>query len=209
MHINFILLSVKNLIRLFSLLFFISFLFIKTPELILAQTDICTRVTCTGGCTAEGQCLSTGFRCEILGYGPTDRVLGPGSTTCGGGEGSAILGGVHVPVGVSKYSIGLPIINGTRIGIVNFASVLLRVFTIVCGIFFIFNMVVAGYYFVTSSGDSATFGKFKDSLYYSLIGLFLLAAALMIAGLIGTIFFGSASYIIQPALFQAGTTVTP
>ena len=108
-------------------------------------------------------------------------------------------------VGITKYSQNISAESGVRIGIINFASRLLRIFTIVCGVWFMFNMIFAGYLFLASSGDAAVFGKFKESLFYSLVGLFIVAVAYLIAGVIGIIMFGDAGFIIRPTLFQAGS----
>jgi hypothetical protein len=130
-------------------------------------------------------------------------MLSHGATTCGGGKGQAILGGIYVPLSVNDFSQGVDPANGTRIGIVNFLSLLLRIFTIISGLWFMFNIIVGGYLFITSSTDSGTMAKFKESLYFSLIGLFLIATAYLIAALVGSIFFGNAGFIIRPALFSA------
>jgi hypothetical protein len=113
------------------------------------------------------------------------------------------MGGVYVPPGVNNFGIGVDPTNGTRIGIVNFLSLLLRIFTIISGLWFMFNIIVGGYLFITSSTDSGTMAKFKESLYFSLIGLFVIATAYLIAALVGSIFFGDAGFIIRPGLYSA------
>lgn len=172
---------------------------------------------CDDGCTTVGQCVG-GYKCTVkrqqLVKPPPDtprtiRVLrADSSQPCSAGKGQAVLGGIEIPVGVWIHTpIGLQ--TSESIGIVGFASVLLRIFTIICGLWFMFNVIFAGFLFISSSTDTATFGKVKDSLYFSLIGLFLLAIAYMVAGVIGTIFFGDAGFILNPTLTQAGTAVTP
>lgn len=180
---------------------FIAAVFLVLPKAVFAACP--AGYSCQGGCEAVGACA--GGKICIATYVPVSDiyVLSPGDVTCGGGTGKAILGGVTIPSGVIRYA---PIVGTSEsIGIVNFASRLLRIFTIVCGLWFMFNMIIAGYLFLASSGDSAVFGKFKESLFYSLIGLFIVAIAYLIAGLIGTIFFGNAGFIIRPTLFQAGS----
>lgn len=176
-----------------------------------AYAQECAADECSGGCTAAGQC-SGGRICEestenrivppnYSSLVPV-RVIKPTGGACGGGVGQTTLGGVNVPWAVSRYN---PRGENTSesIGIINFASRLLRVLTIICGVWFMLNMIYAGYMFITSSGDAAVFGKFKDSLFYSIIGLFVIAAAYMIAGLVGAVFFGDAGFIIRPTLFPA------
>ncbi len=162
---------------------------------------------CRGGCTQAGQCATSGKVCgrsfdTTINPPIPVEVFQPTSTPCGGGTGQAVMGGVYVPWGVSRFN---PDDASSGIGIINFASLLLRIFTIICGLWFMFNMIYAGYLFITSSGDTAVFNKFKESLFYSLLGLLIIATAYLIAGLIGAVFFGDPGFIIRPTLFQAGT----
>lgn len=167
-------------------------------------------IICEGGCTPWVEC-SGGRTCESKGRTVRDPLTHelttvpafvPTGPACGGGVGQAVLGGVKIPWGVKQYA---PTGQNTSesIGIVNFASKLLRLFTIVSGIYFMVNMFYAGYLFLSSSGDAAVFGKFKESLYYSLVGLFIIATGYLIAGVVGAIFFGDPGFIIRPTLFQA------
>lgn len=181
-----------------------------SPVSIQAAETCPANVQCSGGCTAAGQC-SNGRTCVEKTTNiplPPDYVVRPVTSIsasgepCGGGEGRAVLGGIQVPWGVQRYN---PSGQSTSesIGIVVFASRVLRIFTIIAGIWFMFNMLIAGYMFITSSGDTGIFGKFKETLYFSLIGLVIISAAYLIAALVGAVFFGDAGFIIRPTLFQA------
>ena len=179
--------------------------FVATSAFLLSSTQIQAAACpsgyqCTGGCTAAGQC-SGGKVCGEITVANGVTYISPTQQVCGGGEGAATLGGINMP-GIFQYKPSGQ--NTTEsIGIVNFASRLLRIFTIVCGIWFMFNMIYAGYLFITSSGEAAVFNKFKESLLYSMIGLIIIATAYLIAGLIGVVFFGDPGFIIRPTLYQA------
>ncbi len=194
-------LYLKMLSVLFVAFIAVSALFLSSSKI---QAATCpTGYDCTGGCTEVNQC-SGGKICKELGELSTGAIrLGQSSVSCGGGEGKAVFGGIGMP-GIWRYT---PSGENTSesIGIVNFASRLLRIFTIICGLWFMFNMIYAGYLFITSSGEAAVFNKFKESLFYSLLGLLIIATAYLIAGLIGAVFFGDPGFIIRPTLFQAGT----
>ncbi len=188
---------------------FLLIVFIAVSAFFLASSKIQAATCpsgyqCSGGCTAAGQC-SGGRVCQEYSVGASS-IISRSSVTCGGGEGSSVFGGISMP-GIYKYNPGSQN-TSESIGIVLFASRLLRIFTIVCGIWFMFNMIYAGYLFITSSGEAAVFNKFKESLLYSMIGLIIIATAYLIAGLIGAVFFGDAGFIIRPTLFQA-TAPTP
>lgn len=108
-----------------------------------------------------------------------------------------------MPAGVYKYNVSQNGGSNADIGIVNFASLLLRIFTIIAGMFFMFNLIWAGYLFLSAGSDAGQFNKFKEMLYYSLIGLIVIAAAYMVAGVAGLFLFGDAGFIIRPTLYQA------
>lgn len=191
----------KNILNCLFLFVVLATSLLFVPKQVSAQ-ECPANYQCRGGCTAPGQCVG-GYRCAAHRDGDV-WDLAPSGTTCGGGVGAAMLGGINRPAGVRSYGIS-ETGDYAPIGIVNFISKLLQILTIICGVWFMINIIYAGVLFITSSGDAAVFGKFKDSLYYSIIGLVVLAAAYLIAGLIGTIFFGDAGFIIRPTLFQAGS----
>jgi hypothetical protein len=163
-----------------------------------AQAQSCGYTACNDGCTSPGQCSSIGKTCVVSG-----SELRAGTEPCGGGEGAAVFGSITMPPGIYKYSVNNGGGGNDQIGLINFLSLMLRIFTIVAGLFFMFNLIYAGYLFLSAGSDAGQFNKFKEMLYYSLIGLLVIAMAYMIAGVAGLFLFGDAGYIIQPALYQA------
>jgi len=107
---------------------------------------------------------------------------------------AGVFGEVNDPAGVSQYNVQA----GGNIGIIIFASNIIRVFTIVTGIIVMFNFVRAGFDFIIHSDDTGTQAKVKDRITMSVIGLVIIAAAYTAAALIGLIFFGNAGYILNP-----------
>ena len=154
--------------------------------------------TCLGGCEAVGDCATSGKTCVLEVAGLEHFTIRDNGPACGGGKGQAALGGISLPTTSTK--VWFP--TG-HIRIIDFLSLLLRIFTIISGLWFMFNIIVGGYLFITSSTDSGTMAKFKESLYFSLIGLFVIATAYLIAALVGSIFFGDAGFIIRPTLYSA------
>ena len=192
--------SQKYLLILFVVIASLLYQYSYFSQEVFAQA--CPVDTCLNGCTFRGECTRN-YVCIEAPDGRGGLMLLHGATECGGGKGQAIMGGIYVPIEVNQFSDGVDPAEGTRIGLVNFISLLLRIFTIVCGLWFMFNIIVGGFMFITSSGDSGTIGKFKDSFYFSLIGLALVAMAYLIAALVGSIFFGNAGFIIRPVLYSA------
>jgi hypothetical protein len=105
------------------------------------------------------------------------------------------LGTIEKPPGVEKF-------EGTEgeIGVLNFFSVLLQVATILAGLFVLLNIVLAGYTYITSQGDSSSHEKVRLAITNSIIGLIIISVAYTIVAALGLILFGSADYFFNPQL---------
>lgn len=106
------------------------------------------------------------------------------------------IGTIETPPGVDKYQSA----SGADIGIIYFASNLLKIFTVVMGIWVLFNIVLAGYIYLTGSGDAKAHQQVQTQVTNSIIGLILIVLSFTFAGLIGYIFFGDAAFILNPRL---------
>ena len=62
------------------------------------------------------------------------------------------------------------------------------------------NFILAGWQYIISSGDSKGVTQASSMMTNSLVGLGLIVGAYTIAAIIGLIFFGDATYIINPTL---------
>ena len=109
---------------------------------------------------------------------------------------SNIFGRVSPPAGVAGYNAG----SGGQIGLLFFISNLIRVATVVAGIWVLINFILAGYEYITSQGDTGAHNKVKDRVTMSIIGLVIIVSAYVIAALIGLIIFGDASYFLNPTI---------
>lgn len=108
-----------------------------------------------------------------------------------------IIGKVSPPPGVAAYNDQA---GAGSIGILIFVSNLIRLGTVIAGIWVLFNFITAGYIYITSSGDSSAHKKVSDQLTNSVMGLVLIVVAYTIAGLLGLIIFGDPSYILNPSI---------
>jgi hypothetical protein len=113
---------------------------------------------------------------------------------------TSIFGNVAPPAGVQAYDAAA----GGNIGLLLFVSNMIKLVTVGAGLFVVFNVVYAGIMYVSSMGDSSVHAKVRDQLTYSVIGLVLIAASYAIAILIGFIFFGDPSFIINPQVCGPG-----
>jgi hypothetical protein len=67
-------------------------------------------------------------------------------------------------------------------------SVIVGLLTVIAGIWFIFQIIIAGYQWLSSGGDKASVAAARDKLTYSVIGLVIVVMAFAIVSIIGTIF---------------------
>lgn len=86
------------------------------------------------------------------------------------------------------------------IGLMLFISTIIKFATIIGGVWVLFNFILAGFTYVTSSGDAGAHSKVNDRITMSVIGLILLVATYTIIAIIGFVFFGDAGFILNPQI---------
>jgi hypothetical protein len=109
---------------------------------------------------------------------------------------TTVLGKVSPPPGVTNFNDQA----GTDgIGIIIFASNMIKFASVIAGLWVMFNFITAGYDYITA-GDTKAHEKVKNKLTMSVLGLVIIVAAYTIAGLLGFILFNDPSYIINPKI---------
>ncbi|MDQ5950947.1 MAG: hypothetical protein QG639_224 [Patescibacteria group bacterium] len=110
------------------------------------------------------------------------------------------IGTIDTPPGVAEYQAAAEAETGADIGIIYFISNLIKIFAVVAGIWTLFNVILAGYIYITGSGDAGAHQKVQTQVTNSIIGLVLIVLSFTFGGLIGLIFFGDATFILSPRL---------
>lgn len=124
-------------------------------------------------------------------------VGGSGGTTTGtAGSGEDVFGTIDAPVGVAKYNAAA---GENGIGLITFISTIIRIATIVAGVWVMFNFILAGWTYITSNGDSKANSDVVNKITYSVIGLVIIVASYTLAALVGLVLFGDAGYILNPS----------
>jgi len=90
-------------------------------------------------------------------------------------------------------------------GFTDFLSNVISLIILIAGIFTLVNFVLAGYGYLSSNNDPQKISAAGNKILESLIGLIIVAAAFIIAGIIGFVVFGDQSALINLNLFK----VTP
>ena len=121
-----------------------------------------------------------------------------------GGSGGAVkadnvFGQIEAPAGVAELNKQAGKAN-SNIGLLIFVSNVIKVASVVAGVWVLFNFITAGFTYITATGDSGAYAKVGEKLALSVTGLLLIVAAYTIAGIIGLLIFGDATYIINPQI---------
>lgn len=93
------------------------------------------------------------------------------------------------------------------IEIANVISRIVGFITIIAGLFFFFQLLYAGFAWLTSGGDSERLAHARDRITNSLLGLTLVVGALVIMGLVQT-FFGI-DFLLRDPRKLAGELIGP
>lgn len=107
-----------------------------------------------------------------------------------------IFGTIQKPQGVAQFDAS----SGGEIGVLLFLSNLLRVGTVIAGIWVMFNIIFAGWMYITNNGDSGVHEKVRTSITNSVIGLIVIVLAYTISAGIGLLLFGDAGYFLNPTI---------
>ncbi|MBT4124102.1 MAG: hypothetical protein HN981_02705 [Candidatus Pacebacteria bacterium] len=115
-------------------------------------------------------------------------------------SGSSVFGTINPPAGVDKYNAA----SSGGIGLILFASNGIKIATTVAGVWVMLNFILAGWKYVVSSGDSKAHSEATTMMTNSVIGLAIIVGSYTIAAIFGLIFFGDATYILNPQLEGVG-----
>lgn len=113
-----------------------------------------------------------------------------------------IFGRLSPPPGVAEYNRAAG--GADAIGILVFFSAIIRVATIAAGVWILFNLILAGYDYVTSSGDTGAHKRVVDRVTMSVIGLVIIVLAYTITAVISALLFGDAGFILNPRICGPG-----
>lgn len=102
---------------------------------------------------------------------------------------------------VGTITAPLPAAYAGPPGIIAFLLNILRVVFVVAGIYAFFNIILAGFTYMSAGGDSKKLESAWAKIWQSLVGLILVVASFAFAALIGQLFFGEPTFILQPYLY--------
>lgn len=86
-------------------------------------------------------------------------------------------------------------------GLIKLFNNILRVAIYASLIFATINFIIAGIQYIGSSGNPDITKQASSKIWMSLLGLVIATSSLVIAGIIGLVFFGDPSAIINPVIY--------
>lgn len=101
------------------------------------------------------------------------------------------FGEIKAPIGVDKYG------GGDISGIQIFINNLLKFMIIGAGLFTLFNLVLAGYGFLSAGEDPKKVTAAWAKIWQSLLGLAISGGAFVLAAIFGKLIFGDWSALLQ------------
>ena len=90
-------------------------------------------------------------------------------------------------------------------GLPKFISNVVTVIFAAAGIFVFFNLIFAGFTYITSNGDQKKIENAISSINMSILGLVVMVIAAAVTGVVSYLLFGSATAILSPTINGPGT----
>ncbi len=110
------------------------------------------------------------------------------------------IGTLDKPPGAAQLDVKAQAETGSDIGLMLLVSNIIKLMTIVMGLWALINFLMAGYKLITGQGDPGAMGKAQNQITLSVLGLVLIIATYTAVGIIGLLFFGDAGFILNPTV---------
>lgn len=98
-----------------------------------------------------------------------------------------------------SYYGGLGVDEGG--GLTQFLSNLVYLLVVVGGLWAFFNLVTAGYGFLSAGDDPKKIAAAWKKIWQSMLGLLLILGSFVLAAIFGYLLFGNATAILKPQIF--------
>jgi hypothetical protein len=91
--------------------------------------------------------------------------------------------------------------NPQASGLITLISNIVKLLLSFGGLYVFFNIIMAGYQFISGGGDSKAISSAWAKIYQSLMGLAIIAASLLITSVASLIIFGDSTFILNPRIY--------
>lgn len=103
-------------------------------------------------------------------------------------------------------SIDNPVDNYGNVdtGLPSFISNVITIIFVAAGLYAFFNLMIAGFSYITAGGDEKKIQSAVTSINMSLVGLIIMVAAAAVTGIVSFLLFGNATAILSPSIKGPG-----
>lgn len=108
-------------------------------------------------------------------------------------------GQVNPPPGVANYESTYGTLN--LAGLQGFISNIIKTIIVIAGVFALFNLIIAGYSFMSAGGNPEKIANSWAKIWQTLIGLLIAVGAFVLAGIFGKLIFGDYNALLQLRVF--------
>ena len=113
---------------------------------------------------------------------------------------SDILNKIAIDIGTIEPPVSSTRLTGVS-GIGGVLAALMKLLVLGAGIYAVFNFILAGYAYISSSGDPKGIQIATAKIWHSVVGLVVAASALVIARIVGQLVFGSQDALIDIQIY--------
>ena len=108
---------------------------------------------------------------------------------------SSIFGPVDQPPGINRFGDFDP-------GLSDFVSVIVKTLIVIAGIYAFFNILLAGYSFLSAGDDPKKIAGAWAKIWQSILGLTVAAGSFVLAAIFGQILFKDPNFLLQLRIFE-------
>lgn len=113
-----------------------------------------------------------------------------------------LIGPINPPPGVNQYRSLIPNPNDVAAaGLIPFLNNLVKLITVIAGLYAFLNIILAGYGFMSAGDDPKKMASAWAKIWQSLIGLLIIASSFVLAIIFGWLLFRDPTIILKPAIF--------
>ena len=95
-------------------------------------------------------------------------------------------------------------IKSGNFGLIVLLTNILRLLFVLAGLYAFFNIILAGFGYISAGGDSKNISSAWAKIWQSLLGLLIIVCSFVLAAIFGQILFGRFDAILNPTLYGPG-----
>lgn len=89
-------------------------------------------------------------------------------------------------------------------GLIGLLTNILRLVFVVAGMYAFFNIIIAGYQYMSAAGDSKALSAAWARIWQTLIGLVIVVGSFALAALFGYLIFKDPGFMLRPTIYGPG-----